>query len=218
MRRGELQDEMARLIASTRPSHFLHRHTLSLAVAGVIGRTETHRGCIVTSHVADVTIMNGIGGILHPSIGALAILHHHRSHTLGRDVALGILMALLQIEHGNGIVATRHSGCTAESGLLDAIIHIRHESLIVESHSLRTRRKRDTPVDGLRSILGAGDRFAHIAQKEGAGSQHLDVDESEHLHLFYMGNQFGTISPLVLVAIHRVVGFIDARYVCQHIG
>ena len=56
--------------------------------------------------MTDVAIVDFIGGTLYPSAGTLAIFHYHSAHTLSRDVALGILMTLLEEEEGDGVVVT----------------------------------------------------------------------------------------------------------------
>ena len=97
--------------------------------------------------------------------------------------------------------------------------HIRHVGLVVEPHSLRTCRKRNTPVDSLRTILGTRDRFTYIAQKERTGCQYLDVDKAEHLHLLDMGDEFGTMTMTgVGITIYRTVGLVDTGYMSQDIG
>ena len=62
--------------------------------------------------------------------------------------------------------------------------------------------ERNAPVDGLRTVLGSGDGFAHVAQEERACCKHLDVDESQYLHLLDVGDELGAIAVLVLVAIY----------------
>ena len=108
MRRGELEDEMRWSFASASPSRLSYRHTLALAITCIVGGAQSHERGIIACHVADVAIMDGIGGTIHPSIGTLAVFHDHGTHTLRRDVALGILMAFLQIEHRHCIVSTWH--------------------------------------------------------------------------------------------------------------
>ena len=155
MRRRELKHEMCRSLIGRSPSYLLDRHALAMAVAGIVGGAQPHERGIIASHVADVTIMDGVGGVVNPSVAALAILHDHSAHSFRRDVALGILVAFLQVEYRHGIVVTSHGGSTAETILLDAGRTVAQEGLIVISHGLWTSRERNAPVDGLRTVLRA---------------------------------------------------------------
>ena len=209
---------MSRRFIGSSPSHFSYGHTLTLAVAGIIGRTESHRCGMVVSHVTDITIMDGIGGIFYPSIRTLSISYYHRTHSLGSDIPLGILMTFLKIEHHDGMVSSSHSRSTTESILLDSVGNIRKGGLVIETQSLRSCSKRNAPVDGLWTILGTGDRFTNISQEKGTGCQHLDIDKSQHLYLFYMSLQFGAIATAVPVSINRIIGLVNAGNMRQHIG
>ena len=209
---------MSRRFIGSSPSHFSYGHTLTLAVAGIIGKTESHRCGMVASHVTDITIVDGIGCIFHPSIRTLAVSYHHRTHSLGCDITLGILVTLLKIEHHDGMVSSSHSRGTTESILFDTVGNIRKGGLVIETQSLRTSRKRNTPVDSLRTILGTGDRFTNISQEKGTSCKYLDIDKSQHLYLFYMSLQFGAIATAVPVAINRIIGLVNAGNMRKNIG
>ena len=209
---------MSRRFIGSSPSHFSYKHTLTLTVAGIIGRTESHRCGMIASHLTDITIVDGIGCIFHPSIRTLAVSYHHRTHSLGSDVTLGILVTLLKIEHHDGMVSSCHCRGTTESILLDSVGNIRKVGLVIETQSLRTCRKRNAPVDGLRTILGTGDRFTNISQEKGTGCKYLDIDKSQHLYLFYMSLQFGAMPTAVPVTKNRIIGLVNAGNMRQDIG
>ena len=94
----ELQDEVGRGLVGRSPSRLLDDDALAFAITSIVTITKSHERGVIACHVSDVAIVDGVGGVVHPSIGALAVLHHHGAHTLGRDVAVGILVTLLQIE------------------------------------------------------------------------------------------------------------------------
>jgi dTDP-4-dehydrorhamnose reductase len=139
-------------------------------------------------------------------------------HSLGCDITLGILVTLLKIEHHDGMVSSSHSRGTTESILFDTVGNIRKRGLVIETQSLRTSRKRNTPVDSLRTILSTGDRFTNISQEKGTSCKYLDIDKSQHLYLFYMSLQFGAIATAVPVAINRIIGLVNAGNMRKNIG
>ena len=208
---------MSRCFVSTRPSYFFYRHTLTLAVTGIVSGSQSHSSSLITCHVADIAIMDCIGSIFHPSIGTLSESDYHRTHTFSCYISLSIFMPFLQIEHSYSMIPTCNRRGSAKSILLDTIGCIRKRSLIIKAQSLRTCGEWYTPVDGFRTILGTCYRFTNITQKERTGSQDLDIDESQHFYFLNMGYQFGTISTTMFITKHRVIRLIDARYMCQDI-
>ena len=116
------------------------------------------------------------------------------------------------------MVSSSHSRGTTESILFDTVGNIRKGGLVIETQSLRTSRKRNTPVDSLWTILGTGDRFTNISQEKGTSCKYLDIDKSQHLYLFYMSLQFGAIATAAPVAINRIIGLVNAGNMRKNIG
>ncbi len=218
MARRELQHDVGGRGAGFGPAGLAHKHGLAVRVAGILVGVQTHGGCLIEGLARDVAIVYRVGGAVDPSCRRAAIFHHHGAHTLGCDVAMGVLVTLLQVEHDDAVVGACHCRSLGKAVLAYAVLRSWHTHAVVKSQGLGTQREGHAQVQGRGAFFGAGDGLFHRSQKDAAGSKHLDVHHAQHFASLDVGLHFGTVARAMHVAIHRGVGLDHAHHLSHHVA
>ncbi len=150
--------------------------------------------------------------------GSSIISYDHRSYALGIDIPLLILPALLQEQIHFRKVLSFHICDTAKARCTDTLLAVGHLYFIIKLYGDRFLCKRYAGIQHFLRILGSLDRFVHLTQKHGSGSQHCDIHESKNLYTLHTGVHAGaeTISPFFRK--NRSIGFRNTGYPGHHIG
>ena len=183
-----------------------------MRVARIVGCAQAHGGGVVAGCVGDVAVVYLVGCAVNPSLSRCCILHHHGAHAQGSDVAFGIFRPVLQVEHRDAAVFSGHRRRFAETCLLHAHGVAGGVHAVVVAQGTGTVGEGNAPVYGLRTVLGAGDGFFHIAEKHRPGGEHVDVHQSEHAARLDVGLHLGAPSVAAPLARHRVVGLHHAHH------
>ena len=192
MTRGELQQQMSGHIVLRPPGNLLNRHTLSFTVNCIaFFNLKTHHVGLVCRVTGDITVHDGISGIIMP-IGSSIISYDHRSYTLGIDIPLLIFPTLLQKQIHFREVLSLNICDTAKARCTDTLLAVGHLYFIIKLYGDRFLCKRYAGIQHFLRILGPLDRFVHLTQKHGAGSQHRDIHYSKNLHTLHTGVHTGT--------------------------
>ena len=201
------------------PANLLDRHALSLAIHGkAFLHLEAHHVGVIIGMVRDVTIEDGISGIVLPIWRGLVKTDDHRAYTLGVDVAILVFPTLLEIEVDFGEVTPFHVLDAAEAGGTDAVGAVGHLDFIVEADGFGLLGERDAGIQLAHGVLGAGDGFVHLAQEYRAGGQYGDVDKAQHLDALHPRIHAGTIAVAALFGKDGSVGLGDAGHTGHDIG
>ena len=215
MAAGKLQAEVCGSIVGIAPLHFAHGHHLALAVEGILlvvaALEEIHIGLVVV-RAGDVAIVYLELSAIHPVGRLLRKVLNSSAYALGIDIALGILPTLLQQQDERRMIVACDRFNRTEARLTDSTRLARKLYLIVELHSRRTCRERYAVIEIAHGIARTGDRLHHVAKINRPGSQHMHVDQPQHLNAHDMRGHAGTIAAAALLAID---GDVALRHACH---
>ena len=192
----KLQNKVGRDVVGVCPSYFFDRHHLALGVLGPLGVVASNQPHVrfVERLVGDVAIVDGEGGVFYPSVGVVVKAHHHGAHALGVEVALGVFPSFLQQADAVAHVYAWHGLHLRETCLLDAVGLACELHLIIKHQRLGSCREAHARIEFGHGVGGRGDGFEHLSEVDASGSQHLDIDDTQHLARLDMGDELGAIA------------------------
>ena len=216
--RIELEYHVSRDFASRSPTYFLDGNHFAFRVFGILRRFARgecpSRG--VETLVRDVAIFNVERGIVFP-IATLVEAVNHGTYALGIDVSLCIFPTLLQVKDAVGHVLSGHGFTLGNAVLADTVARY-NVCLVVEHQGFGASAELYAGIEFGHWVLGVGDGLNGVAQKDGAGSKHFDVDDAKHFSFDNVRIEFYAVAvSRVRVFVDADVGFRNARHLGPHV-
>ena len=210
---------MGRDIIFRSPRHFFNRHTFALAVHRIAFLyLQTHHMRFIFRIARNITVHNGISGVIAPVVRSVVIAYHYRTHTFGVDISILILPAFLQKEVHFRKILTFYIGYLAETRCTNTLFPVGHFHLVVKLDCNGLFRKRNTGVQHFLRIFRSLDRLVHITEEYGTGSQHRNIHNAKYLYTFHTGVHTGAKAITPFFRKYRSIGFGNTRHACHYIG